>query len=166
MKKKLILKVIILITLFCLAYSLTFLESRESRRSNYQLKKFSALCQTDLGGGTIVDYFDHHGGMLGDGDTIMEIHYTDDSLLQKISESDVWLTLPFPEVLREYIYNYPSIIPGIPEIPNGFYCYYDKNHESKPLYDGSYVLNGVPRNFILFIYDSDNNILYIHEYDS
>lgn len=158
MKKK-----ILLMFLLCLMLLLTACYSEET---------YMGFSKDDF---KVVDEKDTHGGFLGDGDyyLILDCSENKEKALENISD---WNELPLSENLQLIMYGgeKDGVAYGyelakdanMPEIKNGYYCFYDRHSESTEHDDDSELFSRHSYNFSIAIYDSDTDIMYYYEYDT
>lgn len=128
-------------------------------------KELSKRCGIDLEWGDVVSSEDTHG-FHGDGYSAMKMHYTDGSCAAEIAENELWHKLPLSDTLNAFVYQPSDWMPAVPGIENGYYFFYDRHDEASDHYDDSAFPGRASINFSLAIYDTDNNDLYIYEYDT
>ena len=152
---------------------------------SYVVRRF---VQGDLGldirGGEVVDWHDDHGGFHGDGETYVEVHFSDDALARKLALRDDWQPLPVSRDVRILLYGIEegSVIrgpvlhsdglePWVPEIEHGYWTLLDRQPESyrserrredEPLG----INNRYSWNLTIGLYDSDHHILYVLALDT
>lgn len=129
------------------------------------VNELSKQCGINLNWGDLVSSEDTHG-FHGDGYSAIKIHYTDGSVSGELAENEQWSELPLSDDLISFIYQPSDWMPSVPEIENGYYWFYDRQSEATDPYDDSAFLGRASFNFTLAIYDTDNNDLYIYEYDT
>jgi hypothetical protein len=128
--------------------------------------------------GQLNNYIDTHGS-LGDGSTYIEIEFAGenaDATEEELKDNKNWIRLPLTNNLQSAIYgdeetislmqSFGDEIPPIPEISNGFYCFYDRHSESTDTSDDSELFSRYSFNFDILIYDMDEHILYIYQLDT
>lgn len=116
---------------------------------------------------------DTHGGFHGDGETYVVIQFYDEDDF-KIPESGFWHQLPLSENIYSFLYDYEhhsqlrEMISGewIPQVENGAYFFFDRNDGSISQSNDEYLLTRGAFNFILAVYDAENQILYYYELDT
>jgi hypothetical protein len=150
-------KIILIICLFGLLCSCT---------TEDELSSFSKLNGIDMPVGTVVSSYDTHGGLHGDGESLLVVQYSDDSLCYQMEKSEYWHKLPLSDNLNICIYQTYADSLSIPEIQNGYYYFYDRNTESTNPYDDTDLLNRYSYNFTFAIYDQDYNQLYLCQCDT
>lgn len=132
----------------------------------------------DVSAGQTVDFYDTHGGFLGDGETFAKIVFSDDSFAAGLG--DAWMPLPLPTPL--HVVAYGGELPNgesweafvrnadgerlIPAVTDGFYFFEDRHSESRDASDPASVLYRSSMNFTLAIYDADTTTLYYYEIDT
>lgn len=172
--KRISASVLIVGILFCIAGC-----SSEQLHTISLVQYISDLVEVDINKGKIIYENDTHGGFLGDGDMLVKLSFSDTDCLNKIKDSSAWKPLPLTKNLEAFVYggtiyssNHGPYIhdedynPVIPKIENGYYCFVDRNSESKDKKDDSPLLNRVSVNCSLAIYDTDTNLLYYLELDT
>ncbi|NLL63925.1 MAG: hypothetical protein GX241_06835 [Ruminococcaceae bacterium] len=130
------------------------------------ITRWSNESGVDISGGEQVSAEDTHGGFHGDGHTLLEIKYSDDKVLDAIKENDNWKELPLSENLNDCVYESLSSVVKIPKIENGYYYFHDRHSDSKDKFDDTDLLERPSLNFTLLMFDSDNNTLYLLEFDT
>lgn len=139
------------------------------------LDHLSKILEVPVNNGNIVTYSNTHGGFLGDGETLVEIHFSDDSCLEEIKESTEWNPLPLTDNLTALIYGLNTKNGGfgpvltevqIPEVTKGYYCFIDRHSDSTDKKDDSAVLARMSYNFNIALYDTDTDTLYYIELDT
>lgn len=128
----------------------------------------------------ILEDFDSHGGLLGDGVRCLVIQYPGEEVEQKIREAEHWHTLPLTENLEEFVARSSGLLENIypdkklPLPENGYYFfmdrfledYRDKDSQSKVSFDDGKLLERHAYNSTLAIFDAEENILYYYEIDT
>lgn len=148
-------------------------------KSQNPLVRISIDLMVDVRDGTLVSQQDSHGGFHGDGETFMEIRFSDDRCANNIQKNGAWKTLPLSKNVTALVYGLedgeyrigPMIHdqegkPLIPSVQNGYYYFMDRSSESKDKYDETEVLDRGSFNFTVAIYDTDTNTLYYMELDT
>lgn len=121
---------------------------------------------------TVIQAKDTHGGFLGDGDTLIILHFEGDArerLEKELAES--WEALPLPQALYHAIYEHRNLVPipkdsaeeGFPQITSGYWYFEDRQSESNDL---SALHSRNSYNFTLVLYDRDTAKLYYIEVDT
>ena len=129
--------------------------------------------------GEVLSEEDSHGGFHGDGSTIVQIQFKEDTIVEAIMEQGDWKVLPLTENLAALVYGIHSEnssvgpmvhdgtgTPIIPAIDNGYYYFHDRHAESLNPGDDSGILDRASYNFTIAIYDTDNKSLYYIELDT
>jgi len=113
-----------------------------------------------------------HGGMGNDGDFMVVVNCEmQKDEIKKLTES--WDETPLSEDLNILVYggkkndinykisNIMDYYP-LPEIKTGKYIFIDKNQQT----NNKFSLEDIPRNYIIAIYNYENNVLYFYECDT
>lgn len=138
--------------------------------SREELRKMAKFCGMDTASAVILEGMDSHGGFQGDGTSYLKLQFS-----QPPELGEGWKELPMSEnvatlcygIENEYGHFGPYIEAGlIPEIENGYYLFYDRHSESGDPYDDSGVLKRPSYNFIVAVYDTDNNQMYYVKHDT
>lgn len=120
----------------------------------------------DLSGGTVLSEEDSHGGFHGDGFSLCVMQFEDGTVGAALSEHAQWKPLPLSPNLQTFVYQpYDSEI-SIPAISRGYYYFYDRHAESRDHQDDTALLRRASFNFTLALYDTDEERLYLLEYDT
>lgn len=118
---------------------------------------------------------DTHGGFHGDGYTYMVIEFEDD-ISEQIDEKAGWLELPLDEVTNMLVYGYEDeercVYPYttgengnetvIPNIEEGYYYFQEK----ASVEEEEWMFGKIFTNFVVAIYDQEEQKLYYYEFDS
>ena len=143
----------------------------------------------DLGintsGGVVVECYDDHGGFHGDGETYIEIHFSDQAFEEKLAEHNKWQSFPLSPDVEKFVYHFGGTywadgwdleehqpIPGkIPVIEHGYYALVDRQSEEEKadrVYEDEElgIFNRYSFNLTVGLYDSDRDILYILALDT
>lgn len=124
---------------------------------------------------TTVDELNTRVGFLGDGSyyLILDCNENKEKALDIISD---WNKLPLSENLTLIMYggekngmNYSYDLAEeakIPEVKNGYYCFYDRHQSSVSPTDDSELFSRSSYNFSLGVYDTDTDIFYYFEFDT
>ena len=155
----------------CAALYVLFMSFEESSHIEY-VQELSGLEITDS---VIVREEDSHGGFLGDGSLIIEFDCSElsDSVLEQTKH---WNSLPLSENLQlimyggtkgntYYAYNLAEEH-SISEIIKGSYYFWDRHSESTDPTSDTNLFSRSSYNFSLLLYDSDESILYLFEFDT
>ena len=150
-----------------------------SEKTNNVLSEISKTIGVDVSTGEVISESDSHGGFHGDGDTVIEIQFSDTSLSDQIKDNEEWNAMPLTENLTALVYGIrtetssigPMIhsgdnIPVVPEIENGYYYFKDRHYESTDPKDDTNVLSRSSYNFTIAIFNADATILYYLELDT
>ena len=116
---------------------------------------------------------DDHGGFLGDGVTrgVLVFSSQNGAALEKaLAENEAWHTLPLPEPVQLFIYggekdgvNYGEPMKDVPKITEGYYYFRDRLHDTDTT---KQFLDASAHNATIALYDTQNTILYLIEYDT
>ena len=125
---------------------------------------------------TVIEEKDTHGGFLGDGTyyLILDCSERKEQATELIKD---WKPLPLTENLQLIMYggekngiSYDgynlSEQAKMPEVENGYYCFYDRHPNAKDPHNDSDLLKRASFNFSLAVYDTDSDIMYYFEYDT
>ena len=150
-----------------------------SQKPDRLLKEITDVIGVDVSTGEVLSEEDSHGGFHGDGSTIVEIQFKEDTIVEVIMEQGDWKVLPLTENLAALVYGIHSEnssvgpmvhdgtgTPIIPAIENGYYYFYDRHTESIDSGDDFEVLGRASYNFTIAIYDTDKQTLYYIEFDT
>ncbi len=120
----------------------------------------------------VIQATDTHGGFLGDGDTLIILHFEGEARERLERElADAWEALPLPQSLYEVVYEHRNLVPiptdsaeeGFPQITGGYWYFDDRQSESN---DPAALLSRNSCNFTLALYDCDTARLYYIEVDT
>ncbi len=133
------------------------------------------LSGLDISGSTVISSKDDHGGIHGDGATMVEFDCAgiSDKVTQQAGD---WNPLPLSENLQlimyggikdgiDYGYNLAEEY-RIPEVQNGCYYFVDRHSESADSANDRDLFDRFSFNFSLIIFDSDTAHLYLFEFDT
>ena len=129
------------------------------------VEELSKRCGINLTWGDVVSSEDTHG-FHGDGYSALKMHYTDGSSAVQIAENERWHKLPLSDDLSAFVCQPSDWMPTVPDIENGYYFFYDRHSAASDPYDVTAFSCRASFNFTLAIYDTDNNDLYLYEYDT
>lgn len=120
---------------------------------------------------TIVEEYDTHGGLLGDGKyyLVLDCSENKEKALKNLKD---WNKLPMSKNIYVYLYgiepdevtfyNYTQRT-EIPMVTNGYYMFLDKRNNS---HDDSEFRHRHSYNFIIAVYDCDTDKMYYYELDT
>ena len=117
------------------------------------------------------DTYDDHGGFHGDGLTLIELSFPDDSFGARIQTT--WHSLPLSGNLNTFVYGSPGREPitqdGVncfPPVQNGYYYFEDRHSQSTDPHSDSELLQRHSFNVTITIYDADTRTLYYCKFDT
>lgn len=132
----------------------------------------------DMSSGQITKSIDTHGS-LGEGSTYIQVEFYGedaDTLENELKENDIWRKLPLSNNLRIAVYgdknnmslaqSFDEGIPAIPEISHGYYFFKDRHSDSLDSSDDLYLFSRYSFNFDILLFDSDEHIMYIFQFDT
>lgn len=123
----------------------------------------------------VVEEANTHGGFHGDGTyyLILDCSGNKEKALENLKS---WSELPLPENLQlimhggeknGIVYGYDLAEEAkIPDVKNGYYCFYDRHSESTDSCDDSELFDRGSYNFSTAVYDSNVDIMYYFEFDT
>lgn len=166
--------------LLCVLASICLLCFSGCSKSGKITDEISATIGIDLSNTEYVTRIDTHGGFHGDGNTIVTMPLSSESVLEQIQGNSNWHSLPFTENLTAVVYGIhtdnSSIGPyitvddsrnaAVPEITNGYYFFLDRHSQSTDPHDDTNVLSRASFNLTIAIYDCDTEMLYYLEFDT
>lgn len=133
----------------------------------------------ELSDGLIRKFVNRHGGVQGDGDSLLVMTFTAErgaALEQAMSQTEGWHRFPTHELVSGIFYGKSCRCrdmngePYVPPVEHGWYFFRDTFHVQHGDEDAhQWDLEGrtrLPGNFDAAIYDSDSGTLYLFEYDS
>lgn len=131
----------------------------------------SKTLNIDISSGTISHTQDSHGGFHNDGLLFTKITFADDikSLKKEIENSSLWIEMPIPTDLSQFIINNFTDENGnslFPSVENGYFFFKDRHSDNKNFNDISAVLNRQSFNFTIAIFDEDTKTIYYAEFDT
>lgn len=160
-------KIIVTIAALWLSILMTACQS-----SNNPSDKIGRALGLNLSDSTVISKVETHG-FFGDGTTYNVVNCDDDSVLQQIQNSSDWNPLPMDETTTALVYglfddsyqigpylNDNSGNPLFPEVANGYYRLIDRQNNAQD------ILDRPSFNFIVAVFDSDENILYYGKRDT
>ena len=160
-------KIILSVAALCTSVMLAACQS-----SSNPSGKIGSYLGLDLSGSTVISKVETHG-FFGDGTTYDVINLDDDNVLQQIQNSSDWNPLPMDETTTALVYglsddsyqigpylNDNSGNPIFPEVENGYYRLIDRQNDAQD------ILDRPSFNFIVAVFDSDENILYYGKRDT
>ena len=155
--------------LFCIMLSICLLLMSGCSKSGSITDDISKEIGIDLADAEYATSIDTHGGFHGDGNTIVSMPVSSESVLEQIQNNPQWHSLPFTENLTAVVYGItdenssigPYITvddtrnPAVPEITNGYYFFLDRHSQSADPHDDTNVLSRASFNLTIAIYDCD-----------
>ena len=135
----------------------------------------SVMLGADVSTAKTISSENSHGGFHGDGERYLIFAFDNDSFENTIKKDNTWHKLPVTDdTITALLYGLetpemtfgPYINQDIPQIPNGYYFFYDRHSESVDPFDASDVLKRGSFNFTAAIYDTDTDTLYYVELDT
>lgn len=147
------------------------------------------------------EYMDTHGGLLGDGDTMAKITFSQKeaaALEAELAGNEKWNELPVTDSLALMLYGGTAddvsyrgrlwimdqylgdgTTEQIQSVSEGYWYFLDKNDEENRYGQWEEETIKIPdmpeivshayeftQNYVIAVYDAENGILYVHEYDS
>ena len=110
-------------------------------------------------------YEDTHGGMTGDGDTMIILNLTEEEvalLNEDVVTNTHWSKFPLKENCIS-LYSIEGLLdPSIERLSEGYYCLFDKQTEQYNILNWK----AYSFNFLFVEYDVTNRTLYLEEFDS
>ncbi len=134
--------------------------------------EFSGTLGVNLTDGRIVREEDSHGGLHGDGDTVLVLAFTGaerERLEEEMDKADGWKGLPLTENLNRVVYEdyFGDLFKDVPQdLTDGWYYFLDRHSEAEDPEDDSGIFGRSSCNFTLAIYDRGNGVLYCYEIDT
>jgi len=134
----------------------------------------------DLSNAALSTTIDNHGGFHGDGTSLVQFMFNDDSCEEQIKNNVLWKPLPLTENLTALVYGIRSETTAVgpyitfddagtsafPVIENGYYFFLDRHSDSSDAHDDTNVLARPSFNLTIAMYDADTDILYYCEFDT
>lgn len=131
-----------------------------------EVKYYSDKLNIEFSYGDVTYFEDNHGGFLGDGYMLIDIMFPDDKIERQIKKSEYFIQYPLSENLKKFVYEpYDSSL-YIPEFDNGYYYFYNRHDDAKNRETDEDLFDTVSFNFTFVLYDCDEDIAYICEYDT
>ena len=166
--------------LICILLSVCLLCFSGCSKSGSMTDEISNTIGIDLVNAEYATRVDTHGGFHGDGNTIVSLSLSTDSVQEQIQNNSNWHSLPLTENLTAVVYGItegnssigPYITvddsrnPAVPEITNGYYFFLDRHSKSTDPHDDANVLSRASFNLTIAIYDCDTEMLYYLELDT
>jgi hypothetical protein len=134
---------------------------------NSNLKEFSNQLDLDLRHTEIMSEEDTVG-WFGDGYVLMKVRCLDDSVLNEIRGDDLWHELPLSENLNTFFYrdyHFNNDLP-IPIVKKGYYRFIDRHPQATDQNDDSQLFDRGSYNFVLTVYDAENDIICLCKFNS
>lgn len=152
-------------------------------KNAFLLKGISTEIQIDVTFGEVLNHVETHGGFLGDGETYVEISFTEEempSLTEEICSSSNWKELPASNVLSAVLYggqvgetdhgsfveNKDLGIPALPIIEYGFYFFRNDNYAASGSDDETSIFDSYSYNFTIALLDLDRNRIIYFDFDT
>lgn len=161
--------------LFIMIFMILLLSLQGCVKKESTEDQLSDILDTKIISGEIIKNEDTHGGFHGDGERIIVIKYNNDSagsILSNIQDNGKWSEFPLNEDLNLLVYGgkkgdmyYVSECAkkvGIPQIEHGYYYFVNKQTNNQD----TDILLSSSQNFVIAMFDSDNNTLYYFEQDT
>lgn len=113
--------------------------------------------------GQVLEYQDTHGGFHGDGSTFAKIQGR-----CQFPDSSLWHPLPAPEEIERAIAlcRDREGNPRIPDIQTGYWYIWDRHPDSTDAHSNALLHSRSSWNFVLAVYDTEENLLYYFEFDT
>ena len=142
--------------------------------------KIADVLALDLSEASFATTNDTHGGFHGDGTSLVQLGFSNDSCEEQIKDNALWKPLPLTENLTALVYGIRSETtavgpyitfddvgtPAFPVIENGYYFFLDRHSNSTDAHDDTNVLARPSFNLTIAMYDADTDILYYCEFDT
>jgi len=150
------------------------------RSSENTKEKIANVLALELSEASFATTIDSHGGFHGDGTSLMQFGFSNDSCEEQIQSNAIWKPLPLTENLAALVYGIRSETtaigpyitfddagtPAFPVIENGYYFFLDRHSDSADAHDDTNVLARPSYNLTIAMYDADTDILYYCEFDT
>jgi len=142
------------------------------RRDGLWQQQISIDLQLNVKSASVLYERDTHGGLLGDGTTLVALQLKETAMAAKLAEQPNWCALPLPEILYRAVYDnfFFRNEEGdsmVPPVENGYYFFLDRHSMAEDIFDPSNLMEErYSSNYTIGIYDADMNILYYLELDT
>ena len=153
-------------SLFLCMLLFVLLSGCKEQSSVAALELFSGERGMNFTNGEILFTEDTYRRIDRDSYALIHVRYSDASIAERVSESGDWKPLPLAESLNTFVYGPADARLEIPVVLNGYYYFEDRHEEALDPYDESFLLDRLPYNFTVAIYDIDKDVLYICRYDN
>lgn len=114
---------------------------------------------------------DNHSGFLGDGFMLCVVKYFSNDIKEEIQESPDFSKYPLSKNLHNFIYGDDFDVPfdsnlKIPRFDNGYFYFYNRHTDAKHKETDEDLFETVSFNFSFVLYDCNNDLAYICDYDT
>lgn len=131
-----------------------------------EVKYYSDKLDIDFWHGDVSYYEDNHGGFLGDGYLLIEIMFPDEKVEHQIKKSEYFIQYPLSDNLKKFLYDSYDDSLNVPQFDNGYYYFYNRHEDAKNKDTDADLFKTVSFNFTFVLYDCDEDMAYICEYDT
>ena len=149
----------VLLALLCIV-SLT--ACTESEKTEYDVLS-DMIGNIDISRGEVAAYTSQHE-LTDKGTTYGEVIFPDQSFRDAIQSNKDWKALPMSNDLAAYIFNEDD--PLIPAATNGYYYFRDRHPNSTDAGNESQFLTRDEMHYMVAVYNTDTQTLYIYVYDT
>lgn len=136
-----------------------------NNKQSDKLAAFSKELGIDLTKGYVEkeeEYLDESGKF---GCTMLRVHFSNSSLVQKVETDDRWHALPLTGQLRKCLSSDFNFATPLPDIVEGYYFVHDKNWFVKDPYSDSEIFDRSKINVTIAVYKKITNTLFIYTYN-
>ena len=137
-----------------------------SCNGRHEIKYYSEKLGIDFWYGDVYYFEDNHGGFLGDGYMLCEVLFPDEKIERQIKKSEYFIQYPLSENLKKFLYEPFDDSLNIPEFDNGYFYFYNRHSDAKNKDTDEDLFDTVSFNFTFVLYDCDEDMAYICEYDT
>lgn len=130
------------------------------------VKYYSEELNIDFRYGDVTYFEDNHGGFLGDGYMLCEVLFPDNKIERQIKKSEYFTQYPLSENLKKFIYQPFDDSLIIPEFKNGYFYFLNRHDNAKHKDTDEDLFDTMSFNFTFILYDCEEDMAYICEYDT
>ena len=137
--------------------------------------RFSDISGINIDKLKLVDEYDSHGGFQNDGISYRKYVANNYDIMQDIENDGRWKAFPLSKTVEMILYginfNGAYIVDEsqnvlMPMVNDGYYLLIDRHSEAKDNDQEEDIFERYSLNYSVFVYDSENNFLYICEQDT
>ena len=135
------------------------------------LNAYTRSLKIGLNTGEVTYFEDNHGGFLGDGFMLCVVKYSSNEIEDEIKKSPKFSKYPLSKNLSNFIYGDDYDFPfdsdlKIPRFDNGYFYFYNRHSDAMHKETDEDLFETVSFNFSFVLYDCDNDLAYICDYDT